>query len=869
MKGRYTIALLSVIMITTSVQAAQIWVEPAYLKTSKGDNFTVKIMVDPEGAEVMGAEYKLYFNNTLLNAANQMHGTFLGGIAIVNDINNSFGKTMYGEFRTGSAGTTTPGVLASINFEVIGEHEVCELVLKDVMLSDPDAQEIPNVTVSNESVRIGEIPPYIVEYTISNRTITPPQTTEIDVKFSEKVSYRISIEKGTATIYDWTGTAINPNIKVWNGTYEANDSVAPDGDYTVNITGTNTTTGLRVVNNKEVITLNTEPDLLPTAIKSYHYEWWEEYNVPKGDPWFNLTNYVNVTVKNNGSGSASNFKVRLYADAELLGEEIISLAAGSSTDVKFEWEPAGKDLLSWVDTPYGSKITYTTTDKTYNLKAAVDEDDEIAEENEANNNLTALQKVVWNGYTGDEPLQNYIRGRMKGGILYTTGDGAYQGVNLPGTTYGTYCNVTYDLEIPGTPELSRLYIYYTWAQSPTLAPKIGVTLTTPSGTHTLSMDKGYNDYKGEFGIYRYPWGTYAYNISEYVNESGTYEISITNLNDGSDTDFATKYAFAAPAILVVYENTSMPMREYWINEGADVLLGGRKDNGGYLAWWECMNNATFEGSASSGNATLGIVSMWADYAPDDEVYFNNHSLGRGIYCGYNDPCIQEKPGLKMTIGSGSQVSINASDVTSYLAASNNRLTQADDGDNMMPVNAFLLVEAEVPPAVTDPTASHEIPDDTDNIPLWGETAQLNVTVTDDSGVASVTVNLSEIGGSSTQPMINIGDNIYSATTNATAGTPPELYNLTVNATDIYGNSNTSTVIQLRVMKNGDTTGNDKVNIGDALRLANNVSYPGNPAYALSSIYVADVTGNGIINIGDALRVANNVSYPGNPAYVLK
>ncbi len=174
------------------------------------------------------------------------------------------------------------------------------------------------------------------------------------------------------------------------------------------------------------------------------------------------------------------------------------------------------------------------------------------------------------------------------------------------------------------------------------------------------------------------------------------------------------------------------------------------------------------------------------------------------------------------------------------------------------------------PLVTNATVNQsDIPDDTDNLPLWGETAQLNVTVTDESNISSVTINLSEIGGSSAKPMLNIGDNVYSTTTNASAGTPPKLYNLTVNATDICGNSNTSVRIPLKVMKNGDTTGNNVVNIGDALRLANNVSYPGNPTYYLSSIYVAEVTGNGVVNIGDALRLANNVSYPGNPAYILR
>lgn len=173
------------------------------------------------------------------------------------------------------------------------------------------------------------------------------------------------------------------------------------------------------------------------------------------------------------------------------------------------------------------------------------------------------------------------------------------------------------------------------------------------------------------------------------------------------------------------------------------------------------------------------------------------------------------------------------------------------------------------PNVTDPAASHEIPDDTDKEPLWGETAQLNVTVDDDNGIADVTVDLSRIGGSIAHQMINIGDDIWSATTNASAGTQPGTYDLPVNATNVIGGSNTSVIIKLKVLKNGDITGNGATNIGDALRLANNISLPGNPTFDVSSKYVADVNGNGVINIGDALRLANNVSFPGNPIYILK
>src|SRR5574341_620458 len=139
------------------------------------------------------------------------------------------------------------------------------------------------------------------------------------------------------------------------------------------------------------------------------------------------------------------------------------------------------------------------------------------------------------------------------------------------------------------------------------------------------------------------------------------------------------------------------------------------------------------------------------------------------------------------------------------AGSHNITIYAKDisGNSNSTMRYFIIDTA--PPSVTGPATSHEIPDDTDSEPLWGEVAQLNVTVTDESSVASVTVNLSEIGGSAAKLMTNIGGNIYSATTNASAGTPPKLYNLTVNATDIYRNSNTGVRIQLLVRMNGDAT----------------------------------------------------------------
>ena len=99
-----------------------------------------------------------------------------------------------------------------------------------------------------------------------------------------------------------------------------------------------------------------------------------------------------------------------------------------------------------------------------------------------------------------------------------------------------------------------------------------------------------------------------------------------------------------------------------------------------------------------------------------------------------------------------------------------------------------------PPLVTNPasTPSSIVADGV-------QESQLNVTVTDESGIANVTVNLSVIGGLPSQEMNNIlGTDVYTVNTTAAAGTAPGTYYLQVNATDVYGNSNTSVSIALTV-----------------------------------------------------------------------
>jgi hypothetical protein len=331
------------------------------------------------------------------------------------------------------------------------------------------------------------------------------------------------------------------------------------------------------------------------------------------------------------------------------------------------------------------------------------EDDEVLAENEKE------QEVAWNGYMADAPLEHYVHDTVKGGILYTTGDGQYRSGDSgdDGTKYDTSYSINYDLEIQDGAKLARLYIYYTWSKPKRAgepkAPKIGVTLETPSGnSEDLSMDKSYSDIKGDlpppYSTYGYhAWGTYAYDITDYMEESGTYEVSVTNLNDGSDEDFATEFSFAPPAILVVYEDTTAPEREYWINEGADILIGGRRGDAGFLDLDECCNEAEFSGEhldLEIEEAVLCVVSPWADDSEDDVIEFNGRELGMGLYNGYHHDwsSSEDIKGISMAIGAGeAQIGIAAIDITDDLEDYDNEVIQGDDGDNMMPANAFLVI----------------------------------------------------------------------------------------------------------------------------------------------------------------------------------
>ncbi len=447
------------------------------------------------------------------------------------------------------------------------------------------------------------------------------------------------------------------------------------------------------------------PDLTVTAIKPYHYRWSDEFGLAMGEPYFNLQNYVNVTIRNNGTATAETFDVALYADDELIGSEtIIELRANKARELKFAWSPEGEDPLGWTDTAQGAKLIYKNTNKNYTLSAVLDEDEAVQELNETNNELTRAQRVVWNGFAADQPQEEYAHDVVHGGMIITTGNAIYRSDKShdSGTVYGEPYEITYNMQIPGETTVARLYLYYTWAEpksSIPKAPKIRLTLQTPGGTATeLRLDASYNDVKGDFLNFRFhAWGTYAYDLTNYVQENGTYVVTVENINDGSDEDFTDEYSFAAPALLVVYENNAAPEREYWITEGADILMGGReiRSEGGFLGLESCRNSAEFPGEhldQEVESAVLGVISPWADDTEDDLIEFNGVELGKGLYNGYFDTWSKELSGLSLAVGADeAQQGMAAIDATRHLVPEDNELIQGDDGDNMMPATAVLVI----------------------------------------------------------------------------------------------------------------------------------------------------------------------------------
>ncbi len=282
-------------------------------------------------------------------------------------------------------------------------------------------------------------------------------------------------------------------------------------------------------------------------------------------------------------------------------------------------------------------------------------------------------------------------------------------------------------------------------------------------------------------------------------------------------------------------------------------------------------------SINGSSTTITVIVYYQDStpAPSVRLFFDNSgtnlgNLSGGTYVCFEDTelCVWSKfaneTGVAtMTLTSGSTAGIEEVRVW----------VPGREGSSNLDKNVSITFTAEdtAPPLVTNPSATPSvILSDTGRPRAAGTNcSQLNVTVTDEAGVANVTIDLSAIGGSAAQPLQRISgtatNGVWSVTTSATIGVNAT-HALRVNATDLYGKSNDSVSITLEVLRRGDVVRDDVVDLKDALYIARFTVGLEPEASNPPSAFVADVVGNagdpagdGRVDMKDVLYIARWVT----------
>ncbi len=280
-------------------------------------------------------------------------------------------------------------------------------------------------------------------------------------------------------------------------------------------------------------------------------------------------------------------------------------------------------------------------------------------------------------YTGDHPLTTYAHGKIRGGWIYAIGDSEYMGEISPGDTYLD----SFELDIPESSrvKIARLYAYWTGshAEEEGVYPEMSVTFDG----NEVTLDRKYTDRKGS-GDYDYPGGTYCYDVTDYIWNSGVYSVTVEN----SATESRT-FSMVGLLLLLIYEDEKGEEIEYWINEGCDIL-----DMKNIEHAEDAVTTAKFSGKIDMDkikSATLLTIVPDGDKGENTLVF--NEGIWDRVYAG--DPY--------------DELAIDERDVTAYVVAKDNMVKIEDDGDYLVPSGAFLILrykeEEGKPGTVTTPT----------------------------------------------------------------------------------------------------------------------------------------------------------------------
>ena len=277
-----------------------------------------------------------------------------------------------------------------------------------------------------------------------------------------------------------------------------------------------------------------------------------------------------------------------------------------------------------------------------------------------------------NGYVADKPLEIYSHDTVQGDLSYTVGNSYYSGKIYPGDVYSVSHNV--NLPEGATVKLARLYVYWTWSAE-------GVTGRYPElnlsfNGEELEPEREYSDRKG-WGIYDYPTGTWAYDVSAYIPGSGAFNTDIENTGPG-----ASYVCFDGVVLLLVYTDPNGKYLEYWVSEGADELNSQVDENGNPL-YYATSNQTICEMLKPTlqlpvRSATLWTITQFGNW--EDNALLVNEEKFPGICNGKPYP----------------DLDIDVREITGSLKSGENSILFQAVGDYVTPSGAFLVLEKDSP-----------------------------------------------------------------------------------------------------------------------------------------------------------------------------
>ena len=657
---------------------------------------------------------------------------------------------------------------------------------------------------------MARVAPYLVSYTISNRTITPPQTTSIDVEFSEEVAARIKIEDSNRILVKqlyYNAGVTDPQAKIWNGTYTNNTRV-PDGDYYVNVTGLNTTTGLGVINNTQTITVTSvgEPNI---EVKAIH----------PGYVFANMTNVLTAYVNNTGNASATNFNVSISitnATGEGLYGNTTSVALLNASELK------EVNLGNWKPTVL-ENITINVTADCDNTTAESDETDNSKLENRNTTGNITVDKMLPStcfGYRGQHPLtEAYVGGSD---VIYTVGDYKYQNTTVnftigAGGDDNRVYNATADIPAGATIEQATLYLYHNWRKLDTYGyPDWTMNFTNSTGTYTVSEAVNYTDCKGFGTAYMREriYGTIVYDVTNYVTGNDTYTANVTGniypINSTKDYGYAS-----GMALMVVYNDSSSKL--YRIAHGHDRIVTLYQSSATSASSYHVLpDNITTSATLTDATPSVGVVTNASLFTAtvDGVDYSTGNPAGESLKC--NDCNWYEGAWSNEGMGDFNYpIGFNRSNVTDCLSgAGSTEIVQFQERDTSYKngysvVLTMLVVEYREPSYNVSITATPTSRITTKNINATYTILVTNAGDTTDSYTLSVTnTDGAAVANLSAESITNLAAGATGTVLlNVTDDDTLRTYSVTVNATSAGNTSKTDSVTML-------TTVAPSISIGD-------------------------------------------------------